>query len=253
MGLGDAGRDDHFALGSFEGKPEQLTLGLDAGPKPGVSFLRHGARRYAASRGATYSDEGLSEMQSDPTFQTRVAHAYQQGPVNTHRVGQAYRALADETRQQYDYLTRPRHAGGLGVNVEFHPELDNTALYPTHRELINDVLTNRRLKVNKTGSHPADTAVAHPYLSEEENDQFRAVHDAFGHAAIGRSFTRHGEEAAYHSHAQMYSPLARRALAAETRGQNSTMIYALGGQAFPEQRAVDLPDWATKSRIRRAG
>jgi hypothetical protein len=246
-----ARRDEHFEMGHAESKPEQLGLGLDYGPKPGVSFLRHGARRYAAKRGATYSDEGLDQLQSDPTYQTRVASAYQEGPVETHRVAKAYRALADETRLQYDYLTRPRTHGGLGVNIEYHPELDNTALYPTHKELIHDVLTNRRLKVNKTGSNPNDTAVAHPYLSEDENDMFRAVHDAFGHAAIGRSFTRHGEEAAYHSHAQMYSPTARRALAAETRGQNSTMIYALGGQAFPEQRAVDLPDWAMKSRIRR--
>lgn len=246
-------RGDQFELGHVESKPEQLTLGLDSGPKPGVSFLRHGARRYAARMGATYSDEGLDQLQSDPQFQTKVAGAYQEGPVETHRVAKAYRALADETRQQYDYLTRPRHAGGLGVDVEFHPEMDNTVLYPTHKHLIKDVLENRRLKVNQTGSNPNDTAVDHPFLSAEENDMFRAVHDAFGHAAIGRSFTRHGEEAAYHSHAQMYSPTARRALAAETRGQNSTMIYALAGQAFPEQRAVDLPDWALKSRVQRSG
>ena len=248
-----AGRGDHFELGHVEAKPEQLTLGLDYGPAPGVSFLRHGARRFAARRGATYSAEGLDQLQSDPQFQTRVAHTYLSGPVNTDRIAKAYRALADETRQQYDYLTRPRTHGGLGVAVEFHPEDNENPLYRDHHGVINDIKQNRRLKVSKTGAATGDTAIDHPFLTPEENDMFRAVHDAFGHAAIGRSFTRHGEEAAYHSHAQMYSSGARRALAAETRGQNSTMIYALGGAAFPEQRAVDLPEWATRSRIRRPG
>jgi len=246
-------RDGLFNLGTFEGKPEQL--GLDFGPQPeqGVPYLRHGARAYAESQGRTYSHEGLSEMQADPIFQHRVATHYEaaQGAEHEHRVKSAYAALAGEVHQQFDYLTRPQEHGGLGVKVEFEPELEGTNIYPTHEHLINDLQQNRRLRVNKTGSSPADQAVGHPFLDPETNDKFRAVHDAFGHAAIGRSFSRHGEEAAYHSHAQMFSHKAVPALAAETRMQNSALNYGRRPGVFPEQKAVIAPSWATRSRIRR--
>ncbi len=55
----------------------------------------------------------------------------------------------------------------------------------------------------------ATTEGEHPLMTAAENDLFRAVHDLFGHGAAGRTFDRHGEEAAYRSHAEMYSPLAR--------------------------------------------
>lgn len=247
----DAGRDDHFELGSLESQqPEQLGLGLDWGQPKGVSYLRRGARQYAASVGATYSSEGLDQLQADPTFGHRVATAYEgaQGQVNDHRVRSAYHALGQEVHAQYDYLTRPQHEGGMGVKVSFEPELEGTTIYPTHEHLMAD-LEHRRLRVNKTGSSPADQAVGHPFLDPETNDKFRAVHDAFGHAAIGRSFSRHGEEAAYHSHVQMFSPTARPAMAAETRMQNSALNYGRNPRVFPEQKAVVAPNWATRSRL----
>jgi hypothetical protein len=39
----------------------------------------------------------------------------------------------------------------------------------------------------------------------------------------------------------MYSWLAGRALATETRGQNCARIFQYGGGCFPEQKAVLLP------------
>lgn len=252
MGLS---RDAHFSLGTVEGAPEQLALPFEAPPGRGVSFLRHGARRYAESRGLSYSSEGLDTLQADPQFQHRVAQHYETatGDERGHRIRKAYGALADEVGQQYDYLTRPRHAGGLGVKVSFEPELEGTSIYPTHEHLINDISQNRRLRVNKTGSSDIDQAVGHPFLDPDTNDKFRAVHDAFGHAAIGRSFSRHGEEAAYHSHAQMFSATAVPALANETRMQNSALNYGRTPGVFPEQKAVIAPDWATKNRLRRPG
>lgn len=249
-------RDEQFSLGGVESQqPEQLGLGLDWGRPAGVSFLRHGARRYAARMGATYSSEGLDQLQADPIFGHRVAAAYEgaQGHVTDHRVKAAYAALAGEVHEQFDYLTRPRHQGGLGVKVEFEPELEGTSIYPTHDHLIADIQANRRLRVNKTGSSFEDQAVGHPFLDPDTNDKFRAVHDAFGHAAIGRSFSRHGEEAAYHSHAQMFSATAVPALAAETRMQNSALNYGKTPGVFPEQKAVAAPAWALRNRIRRPG
>lgn len=212
----------------------------------GVSFLRGGARRYAQSRGLHYSPEGLDEVQAAPAFQTAVGREYDAAEVvPDERIASAYKALSDETNAQFDYLTRGRTEGGLGVAVDFTPENP----YASHEELVDDISRNRRLAVNQTGSLEEDKAAEHPYLDPATNDKFRAVHDAFGHASIGRSFSRHGEEAAYQSHAQMFSPAAHPALVAETRAQNSAMNFGDNPGVFPDQKPVMLPEW-TRSPTR---
>jgi hypothetical protein len=232
-------RDAHFVHGAFESKPEQLAFHFPE-RKQGVSFLRGGAMRYAARQGGSWSGQGLDEIQSDPHLGTKIGQAYSAAQViPSARVHAAYGAMRDETASQFDYLTKARHEGGLGVKVEF---TDHDP-YEHHQAMQDDILKNRRLQVNQSA-----TTGGHPFFSDEENDKFRAVHDAFGHAAIGRSFSRHGEEAAFHSHAQMYSPLAKEAMTAETRGQNNAMNYG-HGEGFPEQKMVTLPSWASRSRV----
>ena len=98
---------------------------------------------------------------------------------------------------------------------------------------MDDVNNRRTLKVLGTR-----VTGGHPFFSDDENDMFRAVHDFFGHAATGRSFDRHGEQAAYLAHSQMFSPAARPALTTETKGQNSSLI--LNGH-FPDQKLAVLP------------
>lgn len=232
-------RDVNFLVGG-----QQMSLPFGPKPERGVSFLRTGARRFAQQQGRSYDPTGLDEMQADSHLQQRVAQTYLSlAPhVGDARVARAYAALRDETHAQFDYLTTPEHLGGLGVNVEFHDKDP----YGSHEEMINDLRDNRRLKVLKSS---ATGGAPHEHLDEETNDKFRAVHDAFGHAAIGRSFTRHGEEAAFHSHRQMFSPTAVPALATETRGQNSVLNYSdIGG--FPEQKAAVMPAWAAADRRR---
>lgn len=206
----------------------------------GVSFLRGGASRYAARNRRTYSAEGLDEIQAKPAYQHAIGRAYEDAPsgVDPSMAG-SYHALKQETHDQFDYLTRPRTGGGLGLNVEFQDDDP----YDGPESLIQDVQQNRRLRVLKSSS---TGGAPHAFLDEETNDRFRAVHDAFGHAAIGRSFSRHGEEAAYHSHAQMYSEDARKALTSETRAQNSAMNFGAERKPgeFVEQKAARLPDWA---------
>ena len=58
------------------------------------------------------------------------------------------------------------------------------------------------------------------------NDVFRFVHDFFGHGTLGNSFGPIGEENAWNVHSRMYSPLARRAMTTETRGQNSWVNFS---------------------------
>src|SRR5262245_1859337 len=85
------------------------------------------------------------------------------------------------------------------------------------------------------------------------NDLFRVVHDYFGHLKEGYGFRAPGEDMAWRSHAAMYSPEARRAMTAETRGQNSWVNYGPHGEfnrtasgadtIYAPQKVALLPDW----------
>jgi hypothetical protein len=85
------------------------------------------------------------------------------------------------------------------------------------------------------------------------NDIFRAVHDYFGHVKEGVGFRADGEENAWRAHSAMYSPLARRAMTSETRGQNSWVNYGPFGESNRTARSEDthyadqkiglLPEW----------
>jgi hypothetical protein len=76
-------------------------------------------------------------------------------------------------------------------------------------------------------------------MTDEQNDMFRAVHDAFGHLATGRGFDRHGEEAAYQAHKSMFGNTAVKAAATELRGQNAFLIER---GFFGPQKLVLLPE-----------
>lgn len=163
----------------------------------------------------------------------RLAALYAAAPRFDRVAVAAYRALCKETAAQYAFLTGSTESGGLGVQVE----LSETDPYPDALTMMRDISEHGRLKIFST----AACGNPHPLMTNEENDQFRAVHDFFGHASTGRGFDQHSEEAAWVKHARMYSPLARRALTTETRGQNSALIWLAHGAYFPEQRAVLLP------------
>ncbi len=90
------------------------------------------------------------------------------------------------------------------------------------------------------------------------NDVFRAVHDYFGHVKDGVGFRADGEENAWRSHASMYTPLARRAMTTETRGQNSWVNYGPHGETnrtaknddtiYADQKAGLLPEEFSEDR-----
>lgn len=155
----------------------------------------------------------------------RIADAYDELPVDDVKAHEAYDQLAAELDEQFDYLTKE-----LGVDIEF---VDGDP-YESSFEMMDDIENNNRLKVFRTSS-----TEPHPYLSNEQNDKFRAVHDYFGHAATGRGFAQDGEEAAWVSHSLMFSEKARSALTTETRGQNSW--YNTRKQGFAKQKVALLP------------
>jgi hypothetical protein len=151
-------------------------------------------------------------------------------PFITTLARQAYRQLADQVDQQYRVM-RDR------ITIHFQKEDP----YAHAEEMFADVTHNGRLKVYMT-----EPGQSHPLLTMAQNDRFRAVHDYYGHYMTGRGFDRHGEEAAWVSHSQMFTGLARRAMTTETRGQSSAFIWINGGRRFPEQKAILLPDWCSE-------
>lgn len=175
----------------------------------------------------------------DPVYGARVGSAYDALPAfdDAAPTLAAYDAFARETRAQLHYLTST-----LGVRVT----VTEDDPYADARAMMTDAHAGR-LAVLATA-----TTGSHPYLSDADNDAFRAVHDYFGHYRARASFSRHGEESAYRQHRLMYSPLAALAMATETRGQNSAFIFTHGGKTFPLQRVAVLPGWARATYLRKA-
>jgi len=118
-----------------------------------------------------------------------IAAAYMAAPITEPAALPAYCAFSKETGRQFDYLTSPRRRGGLGLAVEVSVQDP----YENATAMMHDIRDNNQLKVHATSGSES----GHPVLSDDENDMFRAVHDAFGHASIGRGFDRHREEAAW--------------------------------------------------------
>jgi hypothetical protein len=206
----------------FEYKPSPVHTPVD--------FLREGAQRFVAERGGDYRVP-KPDLQNKGEHGLARALAYERQPDQDPSALRSYGAFRRDLSDQWNHLTGHGPAG-LGVKVEVTPDDP----YPDPHAMRDDLAQNRRIKVCSSAA-----TGGHPVLSNEENDRFRAVHDVFGHAAVGSSFTRNGEEIAYQSHAQMFSPDALPALRSETRGQNSHMIYRNAGAFGDEQRAVALP------------
>lgn len=119
----------------------------------------------------------------------------------------AYKALSEQVAVQYDACAQ-----------YFDITTDAVDPYANSAAMFADVAAGRlRVFASKDGDHPL--------LTGEQNTQFRAVHDLFGHAMSEHGFGPLGEERAYWEHARMFDAVALRALATETRGQNSYVNY----------------------------
>jgi hypothetical protein len=177
-------------------------------------------------------DIDFSKVVASSSRGRQIAAAYAAAPVFESRAIPAYRAFIRETVRQFQFLTRPIGQGGLGVKViVWSPDP-----YPGPAAMMDELRHRRRLRVFSTEA----CGNPHPYLTDHQNDMFRAVHDAFGHSATGRGFDADGEEAAWFAHSHMYSPLARRALTTETRGQQAALLYG-DQEGFPPQKLCLLP------------
>jgi hypothetical protein len=160
-----------------------------------------------------------------PEYKTAVFDAYaQQMPDVLEQAGaknyddlmeKAYRQLAKETDAQFQ---------ALPYNFSYHRAGEGN--YNSSKEMAADVHGNKHLYVFQGGDPHDFLNRIDPASGLNENEKFRAVHDLLGHAIYGNQFGPKGEETAWAIHSQMYSPLARLAMTAETRGQNSMVNYS---------------------------
>jgi len=216
--------------------PQRTAASFDdpAGWNHHVSFepsqhALQGARAYSNLAGLPDPHSGSVDYHSamrTPDSVKAVGQHYDSLPNLDKSALPHYAAMRDEVGKQHDFMTN--RLGIKTLSVDHDP-------YSDVHEMLDDVNNNKTLKV--MGTHVTG---GHPFFNDAENDKFRAVHDFFGHAATGRSFDRHGEQAAYLAHSQMFSPHAVPALATETKGQNSSLI--LNGHFGPQKLAVMSPE-----------
>lgn len=237
-------RNDHFEVGA---SPVHSVVAASQRyrQEQGIPQTRQDARGYG------------NVVITKPASQA-IGRAYDALPDFDKKAVPAYRQMAEETKRQFDFMTRSKSKGGMGIDVEVtkhdpygfggeEPKADysNWSADRVVPEFRNDVEHHNRMKVYATAS-----TGEHPLLSNDENDMFRAVHDTFGHLGAGRGIDAHGEEAAYLKHRQMFSPLARQALATETRGQNGALH--LHGE-FQSQKVALLPTHMQSAQFGHAG
>lgn len=256
-----------FAQGATTGREEDGSLGglpRIRGAAANLEITRV-AEEYMKSAGMEYNPPS-NYIPVDVAFAERVAKAYadMKHDPNNPEVQRAYQQLAKETAAQY------QAAIDAGLKVEFIDYEKQGDPYGNNpRMAIEDINENNHLWVFSTrdgfGTDDTFDPTGNPLLEETDfeisgqkalvNDLFRVVHDYFGHAKEGVGFRANGEENAFRAHSAMFSPLAQRALASETRGQNSWLNFGPYGVTnrtaksedtiFADQKTGLMPLWAT--------
>jgi hypothetical protein len=229
-----------------------------AGRREANDDVRSVRNDYMRDRGIKAEPIEDTYAEVDESFAKRYADWFESQPASTTNpeTRAAYKAFSEETLDQYQYLK--------DRGYEIIPWAGEGQPYADSADMIDDVRKNKRVFYFKTinpneamsfGSNPslladainnnvllADAGVpvldsAGDVYQQTFNDLFRGVHDILGHSAEGFQFGPRGEENAYRSHASMFSPLARQAMATETRGQNSWLNYG------PNRRNADGSVW----------
>ena len=239
----DGGRRDDGKSGATEFSPEELQ---DVFSDPELNFAYQLADQEAIKRTGQPYDVTLTQnmpesniikqsaigqtfllaTRNDPRYGEIVFEEYKRkfpeiveetGAKNYDEfVASAYGQLGQEVGEQFDELARS------GLQMTFHRGDLN---YADSDAMRMDLFGNRNLDVFRGGDRHDYLNVIDPETGLNTNEMFRAVHDAIGHGAERTTFGPVGEEKAFGVHSQTFSPLARFALASETRGQNSVVNY----------------------------
>lgn len=149
-----------------------------------------------------------------------VGRAYMARPAFEPAALPSWRALAAHNARMFEQIASR-------IRVEFSPRDVYAGNYAA---MVADIRRGRL--VIWTGES------VRPGWSQEENWQFRAVHDYMVHFSGEHDFTLRGEMSAYNRHVKTVPPAARPALFTEVVGQVCTYFF-LGGR-FPPQKVCFL-------------
>ena len=189
-----------------------------------------GGRESSVAKQAAIGRAFQLAVQGSPEYKSQVFAAYgEKYPSVLEAVGardyddlvqKSYLQMQAETEAQFNRLP---------VNTFYHPgDFDYVTSQGGTNSIgmLRDVIQNQNLNVFRGGDPHEFLSRVDPATGLSSNEKFRAVHDYAGHGILGNKFDALGEERAYAAHSQMYSPLARMAMASETRGQNSFVNYS---------------------------
>jgi hypothetical protein len=245
------------------GQPQSLNVpGRGQVPVTPHAPARQAATSYMRNAGLVYQP-ATSYAKVDVERATRIANAFDEmkHAPDDPEVSAAYQAMISETLRQFDEIRK------TGLRVEFIEDGQEDPYAASPRLAILDVQENNHLWVfPTTGGFGQGEVDKSPMLEGTgividgrhlvANDVFRIVHDYFGHIKDGHGFRAEGEENAWQSHAAMYTPLARRAMTTETRGQNSWLNYGPHGETnrsassaetvFAPQKVGLMPEWTSE-------
>ena len=212
-------------LGDESTNPVLKAANEYVGKKFGTRIKTDPAAYSGSSLRKQYAIGKLGELAAkhDPAYEAAVFEDYKKNRPDIVKqanatdykslVAASYGAAEKETGEQFNHLP---------LKIQFHPGHLN---YHDSNEMMRDMFLHGNLTTYQGGDRHEFLHKIHPTLGVTSNDVLRAVHDAYSHGIMGSSFGPKGEEIAYQTHAQMYSPLARIAVAGETRQQNSLVNY----------------------------
>lgn len=267
FGVGAALDEQRARYEMIAGAPKSVRVNgerLNLRPTPSA---RDAAYAYMETNGLQY-EPPREYAKVDVARAKRIASAFDQmqHAPDDPLVRASYRAMIEETLAQYQFVK----ASGLEVSLIEEGMADPYAASP--RLATEDVRKNNHLWVFPTdfgfgGPNASDIDISgnpllewtDEYIGDKRlraNDVFRIVHDYFGHVKDGFGFRADGEENAWQSHAAMFTPLARRAMTTETRGQNSWVNFGPYGEKnrtasasnteYAPQKIGILPEWVSE-------
>lgn len=230
-------------LGKQKAKPQDIVSGnkLFNEPLEEAAII---ANEYIEEKGMdTTPIQKITKLDTDNS--KRIAEEFDKMEVtpNNPETKASYKAMVNETLEQYEKI----------INKGYKVEINNLEPYDSSADMIKDLRENKSMRIFSTESGFGDEPITdkqrreNPLLEKTQykdingvpllaNDIFRFVHDFFGHAKFGNGFGAIGEENAWNVHSRMYSPLARRAMTTETRGQNSWVNFSgVNDEAFKKR------------------
>jgi hypothetical protein len=117
-------------------------------------------------------------------------------------------------------------------NIPYEVEFTKEDPYESAKEMREKVKETKLIKIYTEFD-------GHPFLNEEQNSKFRAVHDVFAHLVCGCPFTFEGEYTAYLEQRKYYPNWTWNVLFAEIPAQTCAYYYS---NSFDfKQRAIEAP------------